>query len=77
MATVKFDEIAYRIESNIICGYIQFRVDRLNDVWCWVTECSTNWLFGTDGPVFFETTSHVIGHHTIKVWQALITPAIE
>ena len=77
MGTVKFDEIAFRIESNIVCGYIQFRVGRLYDVWGWVQEYSSNWLFGADGPVFFETTSHVVGHHTIKVWQALITPAVE
>jgi hypothetical protein len=35
------------------------------------------WLIDAHGPVYFETTLLVVGHHTIKVWQAMIHAAIE
>ena len=35
------------------------------------------WLIDAYGPVYFETTSLVVGHHTIKVWQAMIHATIE
>ena len=33
IGTVEFDEITYRIDSGLICGYIQFRAECLGEVW--------------------------------------------
>ena len=75
--TVEFDDIAFRIESGLICGYIQFRTECLRDVLDWVNEHATIWLIDSYGPVYFEINSTVIGHHTIKAWQAIIHGAVE
>ena len=77
IGTVEFDEIAYRIDSGLVCGYIQFRAGFIHEVWDWVREYGSLWLTDAYGPVYFKTMSHIIGHHTIKAWQAMIHVAIE
>ena len=74
---VDFDDIAFRIDSGVICGYVQFRTACLRAVLDWVKEHATLWLIDSYGPVYFETNSTVIGHHTIKAWQAIIHAAVE
>ena len=75
--TVDFDDVAFRIDSGLICGYIQFRTGCLRAVLDWVKEHTTVWLIDSYGPVYFETNSTVISHHTIKAWQAIIHAAVE
>ena len=77
IGSLEFDEIAYRIDSGLVCGYIQFRAGCLREVWDWVMEHGSLWLIDRYGPVYFETTSHIIGHHTIKAWQAIIHAAVK
>lgn len=74
---VEFDDIAFRIDSGLICGYIQFRTGCLCDVLDWVKEHASVWLIDSYGPVYFETNSSVIGHHTIKAWQMIIHATVE
>lgn len=75
--TVELDDIAFRVDSGIISGYIQFRAGCLREVFDWVKEHASIWLIDSYGPVYFETNSTVIGHHTIKAWQAIIHAAVE
>lgn len=76
--TAEFDDIAFRVDSGIISGYVQFKTGCLRDVLGWVKEYATLWT-GVDsyGPIYFETNSTVIGHHTIKAWQAIIHANVE
>jgi hypothetical protein len=75
--TAEFDDIAFRVDSGIISGYIQFRTGYLRDTFDWVKEHASVWLIDTYGPVYYETNSSVIGHHTIKAWQAIIHATLE
>ena len=75
--TVDLDDIAFRIDSGIICGYVQFRTGCLRAVLDWVKEHATVWLNDSYGPVYFESNSNVIGHHIIKAWQVIIYAAVE
>jgi len=76
-SSVEFDEIAYCIDSGLICGYIQFRAGCLREVWDWVREYGSLWLIDRYSPVYFETTLLIVGHHTIKAWQAMIHAAVK
>lgn len=76
-STIELDDIAFRINSGLISGYIQWRAGHLRDVQAWVLEHGTLWLTDIHGPVYFETDSSVIGHHTIKAWHTMIQDAIE
>ena len=44
IGSLEFDEIAYRIDSGLVCGYIQFRAGCLREVWDWVMEHGSLWL---------------------------------
>jgi hypothetical protein len=75
---VELDDIAFRIGyDGLICGYIQFRTGCLRDIYDWVKEDASLWLIDSYGPVFYETNSSVIGHHTIKAWQEIVHAAVE
>jgi len=73
--TVQLDDIAFHVDSGLICGYIKWQTPRLQDIQGWVLEHGTLWITDIHGPVYFETNSSVIGHHTIKAWHAMVCSA--
>ena len=75
--TIELDDIAFRISAGMVSGYIQWRTGHLHDIHEWVLQHGTLWLTDTHGPIYFETTSSVIGHYTIKAWHTIIEDAIE
>jgi hypothetical protein len=77
IGTSEFDEIAPRIDSGVICGYIQFRTGCMAEVWDWMREHGTLWIASSYGPVHFETNSFIVGHHGIKAWQGMIHAAVQ
>lgn len=76
IGAVEFDEIAYRVDAGLTCGYVQFRAGCMREVWDWV-KCRGSLWFDTDGPVYFETTSLIVGNHTVKLWQGMIREVVE
>ena len=74
--TVELDDIAYRIDSGLVSGCIQWRTAHLHDIHTWVLEHGSLWLTDIHGPVYFETNSSVIGHNTIQAWHTIIQDAV-
>lgn len=75
--SVELDDIGIKIQSGgIISGYVQFRTDCLRSVQEWVEQRSL-WMIDAYGPVHYETTSNIIGHHTILAWQTIICATVE
>ena len=71
IGAVEFDEIAHRVDLGVICGYVQFRTGYTRQVWGWVVHCGLLWI-DADGPTYFETTSLIVGNHTVKLWQGMM-----
>ena len=74
---VELDDIAFCIGYSLICRYIQFQTRCLRDIYDWVKKHASLWLIDSYGPVCFETNSSVIGHHTIKAWQAIVHATVK
>jgi hypothetical protein len=73
----EIDDIAFRISSGFISGYIQWRTPCLRDIQEWIPQHASLWLTDLHGPVHFETNSSVIGHHTMKAFHTIIQDAVE